>query len=547
MELRRVYRTQEGLVRYWAEQAVGLCHEIEDEQLEEYAEPVRVAQKALRHDRRIIAIGGAGSGKSALLAGLAGTPTIARHKRTGAYVCWRYACQDGDATCSRFVPLAHLDGLELVDTADCGAAEMRETCTALLQGADVVIGVVDGRSPEASPVWDLLAALPEAGLHACLLAVTHTDMLGAEQGLKLKETLRELSRERVNYPLPPYFVCPGDARGMEAFRMRVQEALQGPQGLRAVIRGLAERAADLVDKQSRILRVRRAASLTDNSFISGIDQEIDNFLSHQLLGLNTHRENMNAALMRVLPPLLQRVRRYFGRGLSPTTLLRLELLGADTDHALYRQMEEEVQNMQLESDRQFALSCAGHWRAVRPRMKKTIACEIGEFPEADLEKDLQDLRQRLCNDLYEPFANTGVRHRLFNLFIAQAGWMRACLIFTCFLLTAGGLLGMAGQNMPAVCCVFSALLVWLGGTVGSQVASRYICREVTAITNELREKMELSMRGVLERLLVSRVAAYRRLYTAPRQKVSRQNEMLEPLQQKQKEIYLQLRTLIPRL
>lgn len=547
MEIRRVYSTQEGLVRYWAEQAVELCHDIEDEGLLEYAEPVRVAQRALLHDRRIIAVGGAKSGKSSLLAGLAGAPAIARHVPGGSYVCWRYVCRDGDATCSRFVPLPHLDGLELVDTGDCADADTRELCTTLLQGADVVIAVVDGRAPEDSPVWDLLADLPEPSLHACLLAVTHTDALGAEAALRLKDILRELSRSRLNYLLPPYYVCPGDARGIETFRSRVQETMQSTQGVRSLIRGLAERAADLVDKQSRILRVRRAASLTDNSFISGIDQEIDNFLSHQMLGLNNHRESMNAALMRVLPPLLQRVRRFFGRGLSPITLLRLELLGADTDRALYRQMEKEVQQMQVESDKQFAVSCAGHWRSVRPRMKKTIECEIGDFPEGDLEKDLNDLRKRLCSDLYEPFANTGLRHRLFNIFIAQAGWMRACLIFMCFLLVAGGALGFVGQNVPGVCCVVSALLVWLGGTLGSFLACRHICREVTGLTNELRVKMEQSMRGVLERLIVSRVAAYRRLYTAPRRKVSRQNEMLEPLQQRQKEIYLQLRTLIPRL
>lgn len=547
MEIRRAYSTQEGLVRYWSDQAVALCHDIEDEGLEEHAEPVRVAQEALLHDRRIIAIGGAGSGKSALLAGLAGAPAIARHQRESRYVCWRYACRDGDATCSRFLPLPYLNGLELVDTADCGDEETREMCRALLQGADVVIGVVDGRAPAASPVWELLATLPEESLRTCLLAVTHTDRLGAEEGLRLKDTLRELSRSRVNYPLPPYYVCPGDARGMETFRSRVQEAMLAPHGLRALVRGLAERAADLVDKQSRILRARRAASLTDNSFISGIDQEIDNIQNYQMQGLAGHQDSMSEALRRVLPPLLQRVRRYFGWGLSPSTLLRLELLGADTDRALYRQVEQEVQDMQTESDRQFAHLCARHWKDVRPRMKKTIECELGEFPEAELETELRELRKRLCGDLYEPFANTGLRHQLFSLFIAQAGWMRACLIFICFLLVAGGVLGFIGQDVPAVCCVASAALVWLGGTIGSQVACYHVCREVTKLTDELRASMELSMRGALERLIVSRVAAYRRLYTEPRQKVSRQNEMLEPLQQRQKEIYLQLRTLIPRL
>ena len=546
MELRRVYSTQEGLVRFWSDQAIALCQEIDDEELAAYVEPVMAAQEALQHDRRIIAIGGAGAGKSALLAGLAGAPAIAHHARQEAYVCWRYLCRDGDATCSRFLPKEHLYGLELVDTADCGG-EAREVCQTLLQGADVVIAVVDGRSPEASPVWELLETLPERSLQTCLLAVTHTDLLGAEQGLRLKEQLRELARDRLRYPLPPYYVCPADARGIETFRSRVQEALMGTQGVRAVIRGLAESSADLVDKQSRILRARRMVSLTSNSFISGIDQEIDNILAFQMRSLESQRGYVQEELKSSLTPLQKRVRKHFGIGLSPSTLLRLELLGADTDRALYCRMEKQVQNMQTEADAKFADLCHKHWSDVRPRMKKTIECEIGEFPGEALGVDLQDLRKRLSGDLYELVAGTGMRHRLYELFMAQAGWMRACLIFICFLLSAGGVLGFVGQDMPAVCCVGAATLVWLGGAIGSQVACCHICRELANMTGELREHMSNSLREMLERLIVSRVAAYRRLYTTPRQKVSRQNETLEPLQKRQKEIYLQLRTLIPRL
>ena len=546
MELRRVYNTQEGLVRHWSNQALELCHDIDDEELTEYTQTVHSARDLLQHDRRIIAIGGAGSGKSALLAGLAGASAIARHPRGEPYVCWRYLCRDGDATCSRFLPREHLCGLELVDTADCGG-EAREVCVELLQGADVVIAVVDGRSPGESPVWELLSMLPEKSLNATLLAVTHTDLLGAEQGLRLKEQLRELARERLKYNLPPYYVCPADARGVETFRSRVQEALLGPQGVRAAIRGLAEVAADLVDKQGRILRARRMVSLTSNTFIAGIDQEIDNILAFQMRGLDKLYGYMQDELERAVPPLLKRVRRHFGLGLSPSTLLRLELLGADTDRALYCQMERQVQNLQAETDEQFAALCLKHWCDVRPRMKKTIECEIGDFPEQALGEDLLDLRKRMSGELYDLVAGTGMRHKLYELFMAQAGWMRACLIFMCFLLTAGGVLGIVGQDVPAVCCVCAAALVWLGGAIGCQIASSHICRNLLSLTETLRSHMSSSLHGVLERLLVSRVAAYRRLYTVPRQKVNRQNETLEPLQMRQKEIYIQLRTLIPRL
>ena len=420
MELRRVYSTQEGLVRYWSDQALGLCNDIEDEELAEYAEAVLAAQSLLRRDRRIIAIGGAGCGKSALLAGLAEAPVIALRAREEPYVCWRYMCRDGDATCSRFLPKPSLSGLELVDTADCGG-ESREICEALLQGADVVIAVVDGRSPESSPVWDLLATLPEEALNATLLAVTHTDTLGAEQALRLKDKLRALTRERLGYLLPPYYVCPADARGLETFRSRVQEALQAPHGVRSAIRALAETASTLMDKQGRILRARYMVSRTNNSFIAGIDQEIDNIQAYQMRGLEKLYSYMQDELERAVPPLLRRVRRYFGPGLSPSTLLRLELLGADTDRALYCQMESRVQSLQAETDEKFASLCVQHWNDVRGRMKKALECEIGDFPADTLNEDLDDLRKRLGSELYDLVAGSGLRHKLYELFMAQAG------------------------------------------------------------------------------------------------------------------------------
>lgn len=548
VELRRAYRTQESLVRYWAQQAVALCKDIEDESLEEYAAPVRAADKALQRDRRIIVIGGAKCGKSSILAGLVGAPVIASHRMEGHYLCWRFSCRDGDATHSRFIPQDHLNGLELVDTAAC-SGEAADTCRTLLQGADVIVAVVDSRAPEMSPVWDMLAELPEALLSSCLLAITFTDILGAEQILKLKDTLRDLAATKLKSerPLPLYQVSPANQSSMQVFRSRVQDVVSSARMLRSDIRRLSDRTSDLVDKQSRILRARHSVSLTDISFLAGIDQEIDVFLANQMKTLDSCLEKLRKALNNTLPPLLQQIRYSFGWTLSPTTLLRLELMGADTDRALYHQMEEEVLHQQEAADVRFVESCKWHWGDVGPRMKKTLECEIGEFPQHELEKELERLRRNLCRDLYDPFYSMGLRHSFCGLFIAQAGWMRACMIFLCFLLAVGGTLGYMGQDMLGLACVAAAALVWLGGTLGHQLAYRRICDSISKLTGNLCRDMEASMSGVMEQLIISRVTAYRNLYTKPREKVARQNNMLAPLQERQKEIRIHLRSIAPRL
>lgn len=546
VEIRRAYRIRERLVRYWAQQAVALCKDIEDESLEEYAAPVRQAAEALTLDRRIMVMGGPGCGKSSILAGLAEVPVIAGHTMEGAYLCWRYVCHDGESRNSRFLPLPELDGLELVDTASC-AGEGAEVCRTLMKGADVVVAVVDGRSPAEAPVWDLLAEMPAPQLADCLLAVTHTDLIDAESQLSLRDTLRALCAEKLHRELPLYLVTPTNRNSMESFRSRVQDVVRGAQSLRGAIRRLADRATDLVDKQSRVLRARHSVSVTDMSFLSGIDQEIDNFLTRQLNSLGDHLAVLKKAMEQALPPLLRRVREAFGYALSPTTLLRLELMGADTDRSLYHEIETQVQRIQNEADQQFVLSCSSHWRSVRPRMKKTLECEIGDFPATALESELGKLRMGLCRDMYEPFASTGLRHRLYGVYTAQAGWMHAYIIFLCFLLVVGGVLGYMGQDVPGLSCVVMSLVLWLLGCLGHNLAYRHVALRVKAMAEELCADMETALRNSLEHLLISRMTAYRNLYTQPREKVARQSSTLAPLQERQKDIRMHLRSIMPRL
>lgn len=546
--LTRCFRAEESRARYWTQQAVELCSEIEDESLNELIPQLEEAQRVLDRDRRIIVIGGDKCGKSSLLAAVAGYPLIATVPLEEDYVCWRYRSQDGDVTASKFIPLENLEGLELVDTRSCADEAVAATVRRLIKGADVVIAVADGRSPEASPVWALLAELPEKQRSACLVAVTFTDRLVADAALALKESLREFCRERVGVPLPLYFVSPDKgSEANETFTLRVQEALAEPCGVRTAIRHLVECGKEIVRKQGSVLGARDRVARTDSGFLAGIEQEIDYFLVRQRDSLKGCVENYAEAGMRAVPTTVSKLCKTLGWFLSPVTLLRMELLGTGTEKFYYRTLRHEILTQQEASDTNFVLSCMRHWQSVRPRMKKTLECEIGEFPEAALAGDLRELRVRMGRELYKPFREMKLRTAYNKVFGMHVGWMAVGILLICFFLFIAGVLGVLGLDFFALASVAAAALVWVLGSVAHLLAVRDMRREVVVLSLSLHDLLRNTVGEAVEALLVSRVAAYRRLYTAPREKVARHEASLLPLQQRQKEINMQLNAAAPRI
>lgn len=530
---------QEALMCYWAQQALALCADVDDEATEALIPAVHAAVAATRRDRRVVFIGGKGCGKTTLLAAVAGCPVMAKAPWEGPYVCWRYRCDDGDATCSRFIPEPSLEGLELVDTAPCDSA--RTTIEALLPGADAVVAVMDARTVQDSPAWELLAGMSESA-GAALIALTHTDTLSAESVIQLGEHVRELCRERLPQMPAVCNVSPANTTAVEAFTTRVQEALASSRGVRACIRRVQEAAENLLYKQGSILKKREEVMRMNSGFLAGVEQEIDNFLMRQQQGITAHCGHFKDSVVRVKPRLLRRLRRTFGYVLSPVTLLRLEHFGAGLEKACCRMVQEDVGRIQEESDRDFVQTCAMHWKSVRPRMKQTLECEIGDFPEAELSGALAELRARLKHRLSEPFRSSHFRRDVAVAFRAPSGWMQTVLILVCCLLFLAGVAGFIGQDSMAYGLAGAAALLWGCGSVAHVILSKRLREMTSAACERLYTAMGESLAPVTEQLIISRVSAYRNLYTVPRRKVAARETTLEPLRQRHGEILRRIRT-----
>ncbi len=536
--LTRSYRSQESLVKYWAMQAVELCYAIDDvamTTLTEYTAPVLETMGSMESERRVMIIGGEACGKSSLLAGLAGCPLMAQVPLEQPFVRWRFRNQNGSAEHSRFIPLEQLEGLELVDTRSCASAEHAEALRSLMPGTDVLIAVVDGRKPEASPVWELLASPEARAVEATLIAVTFAN------SPQVSDTLRELCQSRLERSLPVYCVNPASAAAMEVFTERVQDALDSPSALRAAIRSVVDAAVDLMYKQGSALKLLEATDRTRSSFLRHIEEEIDNFLTRQRAGLPRLMEYYVEASRRALPRLLRRLRWVYGWVFSPVTILRLELLGSGCELFYYRNLRDDVLRLQMDSDRHFIVSCAAHWKSARPRMQKDLGCDIGEFPEETLSLELARLREALGRELHAPFSREQLRLRMGHLFTARSGWMRACLAFICLFLFFAGMLGLLGHDLPAAALACVAVGLWLLASVAHWVAGRRIRRGIEGLGTLLENAVRVTLTESVERLVVSRVAAYRRLYALPRRKVDELEVLLKPLQEHHQNIIRQIR------
>lgn len=546
--LKRSYRVQESLVRYWAQQAREMYAIIGDDEMQPLLEAVEQSLASMEGDRRIIVMGGADCGKTSLLSYISGLPVIrGGRQQESPYLRWRYGNNDGDAARSRFLPLPELKGIEFVDTGDCSEPEVQEELLRLLPGSDAAIVVADARQGGASPAWEVLQQLPINAVANVLVALTFTDHIGAEAALDLAARIREMCRQHLRLVVLVCSVNPTSEQGVETFLTRVQETLDSPEGARRAIRNTLEATGRLMTRQSGIINARTAAMRDETGFLSGIESEIDTFLAHQLDGVEGCAQDYASVPLGVLPKLQRKLRRSFGYVLSPLCLMQLEDMGAGAESSYYRLVCKEIMERQRESDSRFTASCQAHWRSVRPRMKQAIECEINDFPQDVLEAELNRLRRQLEHELYQPFNRLRIRSALDNAFSDQVGWMHTAHMLLCICLVLAGLLGFLGLDTLALCALGAVLVVWVLGAVKHAAVLRRLSGGLEREARTLDSVVQDEMPKLVRELVVSRVGAYRSLYAVASQRVSEYVERLQPLQERHNAILRELRTTAPRI
>lgn len=544
--IRRNFRRTENIVRYWAGRALELCRDIDHDEPSE-AQPIVLDTLArLDKPRRIVFVGESGCGKSSLAAGVLGLSCVAEHKFEGPFLRWRSQCDDGDNGHSAFLPTHQLDGLELVDTAGCDLEGQKEALLPLLASADMIIAVFGGDNPWSPATWELLSHLPDGTRAVRIVALTHCDRRSPEDVMGIKTQLRELCSKHLGIELPLYQVTPGghvQGSGLDVFSERIQDALDSPELLRADIRALYAATVSLMDEQASILRRRDQMLRTDSGFLTNIDREIDSFQLRLSESIPAQVQAFGHIAHSLVPRLCSLMLANMGVLVTPGRILRMERIGEWIDRHYYELVRKEAEKRQEAQDRTFLFACRENWDQVRPRMKQKLESDIGDFPEQALGADLLSLRKELGRLIYKPLHQLGIKCFIADIGKEQMAWMERIVYLTLLFIIIGGIIGTMGHNFMGLMSLGAAAGIWLIGCAILQWEKRRVRRRIVEFCDPLQLLVAGHLEEPLRQLLVSRVSAYRKLYTKPRLKVARNAEQLAPLLQRHGEIYRALRSL----
>lgn len=542
--LKRHYRRTQDTVCHLAERSLDLCKDIDNDEPFDQAELVREALARTVQAQRIIAIGEHGVGKSSLLSGLIEEPSIKAVGFETPCLCWRFLRSE-DELPSRYLPNDRLDGLELVDTFGSGNEQAAYSIAALLPTADVVIAVFSGDNIWSAPTWELLGKMPEDAPGIRLIALTHCERYMPDKVMAIKEQARELSRQYLGTELPLYQVSPGaniQGTGLDVFAERIQDALDSADTLQRRITEVYQATVLLMDAQASVLRTRERITRGDSGFLLSIDHEIDNFQNSQEDGIPSQIQSIGHLIQQHVPGLIRNLSRHLGIFITPAGMMNLRRTGEMADRDFFDVLSDEIEKRQEAQDRAFIFACQEHWASVRPRMKQKLDSEIGEFPMVEFQEDLARLRTELRRALYKPINKFGLKTFLVKLCNQQEPWMRRTIYFALLFVIISGTLGSFGQNFFALVSLCLAAGIWFVGSLALLLEKRRIGKRIQTLTEDLPRAINEGLQLPVRQLLVSRVASYRRLYTKPRLKVSRNAEQLAPLVARHSELYKALRS-----
>ncbi len=494
------------------------------------------ALKACCAPQNVTVIGLTGSGKSSTLDALAGDKFCALSDGAATVTCWHYAPTQQplpyDWAERRFFPSDALLNLEFRDTVGLEDEAVQQKLSIILPSADVIPVVVSATDGVNPALWDYLASLDAELYPRMVLTLTHAETLPYEQAQALKEALRAASRESLGIQLPLYPVTPAGDRageGVEALRNHVQEILTARPMTDGRVKNLLDTTAQLLNEQEEVLKARNRLSRLDTGFLSTIDREIDRIQLQMEDEMPARLKAYADYVQENVSRLGKKSARQLGRVLSIRRSMVIDRFPPFIDEWFYEVVRAGLEQSHGNYNKDFLNVCRDHWNHVRPRVKDQWNCDIGDFPAAKLQADLDEYKKRLACALYKPLQDFGIKPCLTNLFREHGSVMRVEVRIILILITLAGLLGSFGENTAAFACLGLTVIVWLCCNVGLAWMGYKLNKEIVNAASEMHIAVECGLRAPLHEAMISGLSDYRKLYLDIRTQVAIYAEQLAPL------------------
>lgn len=532
-------------VRNIAERTLALSSKLRGDQQFPSEEGLCRILKEVDRKQLVAVVGDPRTGKSSVLSLLADSSALMGSPVSGIARRWSYGKdgsgdEDPDGVDIKYLPIEFLSRVELMDTRGVDEVGSSFSLSKALSRVDILVHVVDARSPEGGHTWQFLSHLPDEVYSRTIIAVTHEDFFDLPQQQEIKESIRRQSAAHLGVEVPLFMLRAGGAnkgQGAEALRRRIGSMLEMLRNTDAMEQEVLQITKKLLAEQQVVLNNQDRLTRLDSGFLANIEYEIDG-MQIQMEGIVQSRlSSLSRYVHDCVPNLARKAARQLGYYLSFKHYFRMPRMAEMIDRWFYEFVRKGVEEQQEYHNREFLIACEAHWESVRPRAMDQMKCEIGPFPIEGLKERLDSYRRNLSAALYPAFVDFGLKSCLAKLYSGHKSWMRGFLALELILVIIAGILGGFGENMFGLAFLFLAAVIWVGMAVIMFFVRKRMETQIREAAEDIGLAVESRLGLPLYEALMSGIADYRKLYTNIRGYVAISASQVAPLMDEYNKIF----------
>lgn len=514
--------------------------------------------EALDRERPLFAIGAFGpacSGKTSLLEDILGAQWERDDdKQAEGCAVWNYCFMSRyvrtrlDGIAERHADVLELQNLTLVDSAPASDPLVRAQWPEAVKIPDINLWVFSLSSLDDPATWGLLRQANLDILRSSLVVVNLFETPGvlAPEPTGLKQQLTDRLTRELGVPLP---VCvrslSPDLR--EHHIHLIGETSAALPGYSIVKREELREIFSLINELYREINVIISGMdrnmRHDGSFLRLLDAEINMIQTYEAELVPSRVKAMSQIAGDFLPEALRTVTRKIGYYPGFVRLVSYASYPVSLDTWFFNVLSKYLLARLASYDMEYVEKCLDHWERVRPRAHGQLACDIGDFPRMDMERELDLYRQGIRRALSAPITNFNLKIFFIEIFRDCEDRIRGNLILFLGFLILGSIFGIAGLNTLAIGSWILALVVWLMGIWMLKRERDKVMKMAPSLRHAFESSIERDLYAPLMEGALCNVANYRNKLSRIHDKIFNLKEELDPIQRQLDSIYRTLKTI----